>query len=134
MTSIETSTFSGISADISNTAAFIPEEPTHILHYVYTTPEWHDNFIGWAAYIASYLEGFGLTARQGQGGASGIPGTELVYDAVVEVFGKPGAQVLVAIPEALPTEGEWKLIVEKDGATTEYIVAEHDGERVSLDA
>lgn len=134
MTSIETSTFSGISADISNTAAFIPEEPTHILHYEYTTPEWHDNFIGWAAYIASFLESLGLKTRLGQGTAGGIPGTELVYTSVIEVFAKPGSQVLVTIPEGLPTEGAWKLIVEQDGTTVTYVVAEHEGERISLDA
>lgn len=134
MTSIETSSFSGISADISNTAAFIPEEPTHVLRYEYTTPEWHDNFIGWAAYISAFLGELGLKTQVGQGMAGGIPGTELVYTSVVEVFAKPGAEVLVTIPRGLPTDGAWRLIVESGSSSVTYVVAEHEGERVKLDA
>lgn len=133
MTSIETSSFSGMSADIANTSAFLPEEPSHVLHYVYITPDWHDNFIGWAQYISSFLETMGLTTQVGAGTAGGMPGTEMRYDSVIEVFAKPNFQILLTIPEGLPTEGEWQIHVEKDNVATEYDLADFAGERVNLD-
>jgi hypothetical protein len=132
MTSIETSTFSGTSADIANTAAFIPEEPTHVLRYVYTTPEWHDNFIGWSAYIADFLNNIGLSTRLGQGEAAGIPGTELKYVSVIEVFAKPGAELLITLPEGLPEEGDWELVVEDGESSVSYDIKEARNTRHSF--
>ncbi len=134
MTSIETSSFSGVSADIANTAAFIPEEPTHTLRYVYTTPEWHDNFIGWGDFLTSFVETTGLTARVGQGMAGGVVGQAMEYTAAVEVFAKPGSSVIVTIPEGLPKDGEWKLVIVSGDTSREIVVAEHEGEIVALDA
>lgn len=110
MTSIETSTFSG-SAGIANTAVFVPKEATHTLDYVYTTPEWHDDFISWPVPLAGFLESIGLTAKYVGGGATGVPGTELAYTTTLELFARPGADLLVRLPKGLPEEGDWKLVV-----------------------
>lgn len=127
MTSIETSTFSGSSADIANTAVFVPEEPTHQLSYVFTTPKWHDDFIGWSRELAAFLESTGLTARPSVGGAGGVPGTELVYTSNVKVFARPGADLLLRLPNALP-QGDWKLTVtsllDEDAEPVTYDFAE----------
>lgn len=110
MTSIETSSYSG-SADIANTTVFAPTEPTHHLSYTYTTPDWHDDFISWPVPLIGFLESIGLDARHVGGGATGVPGTELVYSTDIDLYVRPGTDLLVRLPKGLPEDGDWKLII-----------------------